>query len=226
VGSRHPTGGPRLSWTQHAHHHAQLAQTSELRVRFERCAIRRCRISRGRWSLPHRTDAGGAVPALCRRRAVHPGGAGGSRLGRGVEFMGYVPRYLASLNGKIATPIACASSAAGAPGRNSRWSRGIAASTCPVSMIRQNRDLRPSQRSGQNPRRTPPTAAENGTSFHVQRYRRAGPLQLGVGRQPVGRVGGLLGRSVQVAHRFRWSGRALSWSDDRCGERGCLPLPW
>jgi hypothetical protein len=92
----------------------------------------------------------------------------------------------------------CASSAAGAPGRNLRRSRGIAAPTCPVSMIRQNRDLRPSQRSDQNPKRTPPTAAENGTSFHVQRYRRAGPLQLGVGRQPVGRVGGCSG------DRCRW----------------------
>jgi hypothetical protein len=42
------------------------------------------------------------------------------------------------------------SAAAGRSGRNSRRSRGIAAPTCLVSMIRQNRDLPPSQRSGRN----------------------------------------------------------------------------
>ena len=76
-------------------------------------------------------------------------------------------------------------------------------------MIRQNRDLRPSQRSGQNPKLAPPTATENGTSLHVQRYRRF--LQLDIGRQPVGRVGGLLWKSVclDIATAFRFLGGGL-----------------
>ena len=92
-----------------------------------------------------------------------------------------------------------ANGAAGASGRNSRRSRGLAAPTCLVSPIRQNRDLRRSQRSGQNPKLAPPTATENGTSLHVQRYRRV--LQLDIGRQPVGRVGGLLWKSVRLGRQ-------------------------
>lgn len=34
---------------------------------------------------------------LLRRRAAHPSGAGSARVGCGMEFMGHVPRYLASL---------------------------------------------------------------------------------------------------------------------------------
>jgi hypothetical protein len=65
-----------------------------LRVGFGRHAFRRCRISRGRRSLPYRTDPGGAVAALRRRRVAHPGGAGAARVGCGVEFMGMTHEIL------------------------------------------------------------------------------------------------------------------------------------
>ena len=65
-------------------------------------AIRCCRVSQGRSSLPRRTDTGGALAPLLCRHAAHPGSASGARVGCGMEFMGHVPRYLASLNGKRA----------------------------------------------------------------------------------------------------------------------------
>ena len=89
------------------------------------------------------------------------------------------------------------------------------------AMIRQNRDLRRSQRSGQNPKLAPPTATENGTSLHVQRYRRF--LQLDIGRQPVGRVGGLLWKSVCLDRdRLPLPRRAL-WAVGRGDDAGHWP---